>query len=146
MAQMRTTLEPPADAGACRFCHRLRVRFAETDAMGVVHHAAYLPYLEAARVEYLRSVGHPFDRMRAEGWELPVVEVVARYHRPLRFDEEVDVHLVVAATRGATLEIGYVLMVGDELRATAATAHGVIGPLGRPVRCPEWLVSLAGPS
>lgn len=141
---MRTTFEPPIDASAYRFCHRVRVRFAETDAMGVVHHAAYLPYLEAARVEYLRAVGRPFDRMRAERFELPVVEVAARYLRPLHFDDEVDVHLVVASARGATFEIGYLLTVGGEPRATAVTVHGVIGPRGLPVRCPAWLCELAG--
>lgn len=140
---MRTTYDPPTDAGAYRFCHRLRVRFAETDAMGVVHHAAYLPYLEEARVEYLRSVGHPFDRLRADGFELPVAGVSARYLRPLLFDEVVDVHLVVGSVKGAAFEIGYLLTVDGEPRATAATRHGVVGPDGRPVRCPEWLVELA---
>ncbi|MGH8979487.1 MAG: acyl-CoA thioesterase [Acidimicrobiales bacterium] len=140
---MRTTFDPPTDAGAYRFCHRLRVRFAETDAMGVVHHAAYLPYLEEARVEYLRSVGHPFDRIRADGYELPVAGVAARYLRPLAFDEVVDVHLAVATTIGASFEFGYLLTVDDEPRATAVTRHGVVGPRGRPVRCPSWLVALS---
>ncbi len=52
---MRASLDPPTDPSAYPFTHRLRVRFAETDAQGVVHHAAYLVYLEAARVEYLRD-------------------------------------------------------------------------------------------
>ncbi len=144
---MRATFDPPTDAEAYRFCHRLRVRFAETDAMGVVHHAAYLPYLEEARVEYLRSVGHPFDLLRAEGWELPVAGVATRYLRPLFFDDVVDVHLVVARAAGAAFEIGYLLTVGAEPRATAVTRHGVVGPRGHPVRCPDWLVALAsGPS
>jgi acyl-CoA thioester hydrolase len=56
---MRLTFDPPRDAARYEFGHRLRVRFAETDAMSVVHHAAYLPYLEVARVEYLRDRGHP---------------------------------------------------------------------------------------
>ena len=140
---MRATFDPPTDAGAYRFCHRVRVRFAETDAMGVVHHAAYLPYLEEARVEYLRAVGHPFDRLRADGYELPVVEVAARYLRPIHFDDVIDVHLVVAGTRGATFEIGYLLSVDAQPRATAVTVHGVTAPDGRPARCPEWLKDLA---
>jgi acyl-CoA thioester hydrolase len=143
MTPVRATFDPPTDAGAYRFCHRVRVRFAETDAMGVVHHAAYLPYLEEARVAYLRSVGHPFNRLRADGYELPVVEVAARYLRPLRFDDVVDVHLVVAACRGATFEIGYLLTVDAEPRATAVTVHGVTDAGGRPLRCPAWLAELA---
>lgn len=141
---MRAVCDPPTEAGAYGFCHRVRVRFAETDAMGVVHHAAYLPYLEEARVEYLRAEGHPFDQMREEGFELPVVEIAVRYLRPLRFDEEVDVHLTVAQARGATFELGYLVSVGGEARATAVSIHGVVGPGGRPVRCPKWLADLAG--
>lgn len=140
---MRTTFDPPTDAGAYRFCHRVRARFAETDAMGVVHHAAYLLYLEEARVEYLRSVGHPFDRIRADGYELPVAGVAVHYRRPLRFDEVIDVWLLVGRATGAAFEIGYLLAVGGEVRATAVTRHGVVGPDGRPVRCPDWLVELA---
>lgn len=143
---MRAAYEPPTDAGAYRFCHRTRVRFAETDAMGVVHHAAYLLYLEGARVEFLRSVGHPFDVLREEGFELPVAEVAVRYLRPLVFDEEVDVHLTVARAKGATFELGYLVAVAGQPRATAVTLHAVVGPGGRPVRCPEWLALLAGPT
>ena len=143
---MRASYEPPVDAQAYGFCHHVRVRFAETDAMGVVHHAAYLPYLEEARVEFLRSVGHPYAAVRASGFELPVAQVAVRYLRPLAFDDAVDVHLRVALVKGATFEIGYLLAVGGEPRATASTVHAVIGPAGRPVRCPDWLVALAAPA
>jgi acyl-CoA thioester hydrolase len=145
MAPVRAAYEPPTDASAYRFCHRVRVRFAETDAMGVVHHAAYLVYLEEARVEFLRSVGHPFARIREDRFELPVVEVAIRYRRPLLFDEEAQVHLNVASAEGAAFELGYLVAVDSEPRATAVTVHAVVGPGGRPVRCPEWLVGLASP-
>jgi acyl-CoA thioester hydrolase len=141
---MRAAYEPSTDAGDYRFCHRLRVRFAETDAMAVVHHAAYLAYLEEARVEYLRAVGHPFTGIRDEGYELPVIEVVARYLRPVVFDELVDVHLVVAFARAATFEMGYLLAVDGQPRVTAVTLHAVTTADGRPRRCPAWLVALAG--
>jgi acyl-CoA thioester hydrolase len=140
---MRATFQPSTDVGAYRFCHRVRARFADTDAMGVVNHAAYLPYLEEARVEYLRSVGHPFNVMRAEGFELPVVELAARYLRPVVFDELVDVHLVVASARAAVFEIGYLLTVDGEPRVTAVTVHAVTTANGHPRRCPAWLVALA---
>ena len=60
----RQSLEPTATRRDYSFTHRLRTRFAETDAMGIIHHAAYLPYLEEARVEYLRAIGHPYDAVR----------------------------------------------------------------------------------
>jgi acyl-CoA thioester hydrolase len=76
---LRQSLQPSRDLADYPFAHRLRTRFAETDAMGVVHHAAYLPYLEEARVEFLRSIGHPYDQVRADaadgGREFPVLEV-----------------------------------------------------------------------
>ncbi len=139
---MRATFRPPTDVAAYRFCHRVRARFADTDAMGVVNHAAYLPYLEEARVEYLRSVGHPYAELRAGGLELPVVELTARYLRSVLFDELVDIHLVLASARGASFEIGYLLTVDGEPAMTAVTLHAVTGA-GRPRRCPPWLVDLA---
>ena len=61
----RQSLQPSRDPADYDFAHRLRTRFAETDAMGIIHHAAYLAYLEEARVEYLRAIGHPYDSVRA---------------------------------------------------------------------------------
>src|SRR2546423_939406 len=102
---VRVRVDPSRQPNAYAFCHRVRVRFAEPDAMGVVHHAAYLPYLEVARVEYLRSIGHPYSTVRAEGLDFAVLEVAVRYLSPLRFDDEVDIHLSVAATTRATFQI-----------------------------------------
>lgn len=141
---MRSTFDPPVDPDAYRFCHRVRVRFAETDAMGIVHHASYLPYLESARVEYLRAHGHPYGALRRSGIELPVVEVRAAYLRPLYFDELVDVHVDVTAVGAATVELGYLLAIDGSPRATGVTVHGVVSTTsGRPVRAPEWLRALA---
>ncbi|MGH9089468.1 MAG: acyl-CoA thioesterase [Acidimicrobiales bacterium] len=141
---MRSTFDPPVDPESYRFCHQVRVRFAETDAMGIVHHAAYLPYLESARVEYLRAEGHPYAELRRSGAELPIVEVHARYLRPMHFDDLVDVHVVVAAVGGASCELGYLLAVDGSPRATAVTRHGVVSTeSGRPVRSPAWLRALA---
>jgi len=142
---MRRSVEPPRQVGAYDFHHRLRVRFAETDAMGVVHHAAYLPYLEEARVEYLRSSGHPYHEVRAQGVEFAVLEAAVQYLAPLRFDDEVDVHLVLAATTRATFQIAYLLTVGERAAATAVTVHGCITPDGRPTRLPVWLRATLAP-
>jgi acyl-CoA thioester hydrolase len=90
-------LQPSRDPADYVFMHPLRTRFAETDAMGVIHHAAYLPYLEEARVEYLRAIERPYRSVRAgeldgetgdAGREFPVLEVAVRYRKPLHFDDE----------------------------------------------------------
>src|SRR5208283_1182732 len=100
----RQSLQPSRDPADYAFVHRLRTRFAETDAMGIIHHAAYLPYLEEARVEYLRAIGHPYDEVRAAGEDeaqpgggrdFAVLEASVQYRKPLRFDDEVEVSLVV---------------------------------------------------
>jgi acyl-CoA thioester hydrolase len=139
---MRMRFDEPADPGAYPFTHRLRVRFCETDAMGVVHHASYLAYLEETRVEYLRALGRPYDRLRAEGVEFPVVEVALKYRKPLRFDDAIDVAVMVASAGGATFQMGYVVSCDGMISATGVTVHGVVDGHGRPTRVPTWLREL----
>jgi acyl-CoA thioester hydrolase len=136
---VRITLTPSTDPATYPFVHTVRTRFAETDAMGVIHHAAYLNYLEEARVAYLRDVGHPYDEVRLGGIDLVVLEVLVRYRRPLVFDEEVVISLAPGGRTGTSFQIAYLLQVGGATRATAVTAHGAVGRSGRPVRLPEWL-------
>lgn len=141
---MRARFDPPTEVAAYPFSHRVRVRFADTDAMGIVHHAAYLPYLEETRVEYLRFLGHPYQELQAQGIALSVVEAHLAYHRPVRFDELVDLHLLVTSAGAATLELAYLLRVDGATRVTATTVHGAVNENGRPTRLPHWLRHLAG--
>jgi acyl-CoA thioester hydrolase len=139
----RLALEPSRDPADYAFVHRLRTRFAETDAMGVIHHASYLAYLEETRVEYLRSIEHPYGAVRSgkgdDSRDFPVLEVSVRYRKPLRFDEEVDVSLVIGAVTGTTFQIAYLVTVGGEVRATGVTVHGCVDRRGRPARLPAWV-------
>jgi acyl-CoA thioester hydrolase len=139
----RLALEPSRDPADYAFVHRLRTRFAETDAMGVIHHASYLAYLEETRVEYLRSIEHPYGAVRSgkgdDSRDFPVLEVSVRYRKPLRFDEEVDVALVIGAVTGTTFQIAYLVTVAGEVRATAVTVHGCVDRRGRPARLPAWV-------
>ena len=136
---VRTTAVPPTDPSAYSFAHPIRTRFAETDAMGVIHHGAYPAYLEEARIAYLRAMDHPYAEIRGEGLELAVVELHLRYRRPLRFDDVVDVHVGVAGASRSTLQLVYLLAVDDEPRATAISVHGAVDGDGRPRRLPSWL-------
>lgn len=139
---MRLELEPSLSPADYAYQHQLRVRFAETDAMGIVHHGRYLPYLEEARVEYLRALGHPYTELRAQGVDYAVLEAFVQYRRPLRFDEVVTVSLRAGAATRATFQMAYLLTVDGEVRATAVTVHGCVNAAGRPVRMPEWLLAL----
>jgi acyl-CoA thioester hydrolase len=139
---MRTSVTPSTDPTDYAYTHRLRVRFAETDAMGIVHHSRYLPYLEEARVEYLRSIGHPYHEIHEAGTDLAVLEAFVQYRLPLRFDDLVDVHLRMAQTTRTTFQMAYLLCVDDAAHATAVTVHGAVIN-NRPTRLPSWLGELA---
>lgn len=140
---VRLSLQPSLAPGDYGYTYQMRVRFAETDAMGIVHHSRYLPWLEAARVEYLRDLGHPYAELRAEGIDFTVLEAFVQYRQPVRFDELVDVHLRLGSVTRATFQIGYLLTVAGETRATGVTVHGAVSAEGRPLRMPAWLLSLA---
>lgn len=139
---VRISADPSTDPSDYEFSHRLRVRFAETDAMGIVHHSRYLPMMEEARVAYLRHIGHPYAAIRAEGIDMNVLEAWCRYRRPLVFDDVVDVHVTLASVERASFQMGYLLTVEGEERATGVTAHGAVTPDGRPTRLPGWLREL----
>ena len=142
---MRLSLTPSIDPTDYSFAHSIRTRFAETDAMGIVHHGAYLPYLEEARVALLRHVGHPYDLVRDEGIDFSVLEVYVSYRRPLRFDEVVDVHVALGGLTRTTFQLGYLVAVAGEARATAATVHAAVDAEGRAHRMPRWLGALIEP-
>ena len=140
---MRLTVEPSLDPSTYVFVHRLRVRFAETDAMGIVHHSRYAVYLEEARVAYLRAIGRPYTAWREAGIDATVLECWVQYRQPLRFDEEVDVHVALVTATRTTFEMAYLLTVGGEVRARGVTVHGCVTSAGRPTRLPAWLPALA---
>jgi acyl-CoA thioester hydrolase len=146
----RQSLQPSRDPADYDFAHRLRTRFAETDAIGIIHHAAYLPYLEEARVAYLRAIGHPYDTVRAGsdgdggGRDFAVLEASVQYRKPLHFDDEVDVSLRIGAVTGTTFQIAYLVSSGGEARATAVTVHGCVDGRGRPTRLPAWVAAEFG--
>jgi acyl-CoA thioester hydrolase len=139
---VRITADPSTDSAHYEFRHAVRVRFAETDAMGIVHHSRYLPIMEEARVAYLRDIGHPYQSVREDGLDFTVLEVFVQYRQPIRFDEVIDVHLSVAQIDRASFQMAYLLTVGAHVRATGVTAHGCITVDGRPTRLPAWLREL----
>jgi acyl-CoA thioester hydrolase len=145
---VRLSIDPSTSPAEYEFVHRIRVRFVETDAMGIVHHSNYLAYFEEARVAFLRHLGHPFTEWRDAGLESPVLESFVKYRQPLEFDEEIEVHLSLADVTRATFQMAYLVTVDDpdgrpRPRATGVTVHGCVTAAGRPTRLPAWLVALA---
>ena len=74
---------------------KLRVRYAETDQMGVVYHSNYFPYFETARAEAIRELGFTYSDMEKTGVIMPVVEVQCRYHRPAKYDDLLTVKTIL---------------------------------------------------
>jgi acyl-CoA thioester hydrolase len=99
--------EPTLDAAVAVTTVRLRVRFCDTDLMGIVHHANYLEYFEAGRVEWLRRRGVTYASWAARGMHLPVVEANVRYRAPARFDDVVEVETRLTQLRSLSLRFVY---------------------------------------
>ena len=106
--------------------HRIRVRYAETDQMGVVYHANYLVWFEVGRVELIRQLGLDYRTMeQEEGVGIAVVEANVRYRAPARYDEELLIRTHIAAVRGSVIRFGYKLYraADDQLLAEGTTTH-----------------------
>ena len=128
------------DAVVLPFSLTLRVRFAETDAMGVVHHAAYLPYLEAARVEYLRAIGHPYDAVRElDRVDFVVTGVRLDYLAPALFDEQLAIGVGLKSFSKVRFTMRYRIDRAETPIARGETLHAVLDrTTGRPSRVPCW--------
>jgi acyl-CoA thioester hydrolase len=97
--------------------HRLRVRYGETDQMGVVHHANYLLYMEEARTMYMATLGCPYSQVEASGIGLPVRDVDIRYRASATYEDELSVEVWISRLRSASVEFSY------ELRRTTDGLH-----------------------
>lgn len=122
----------------------LRVRFSETDAMGVANNSAYLAWFEVGRIEYLRELGHSYADVHSGGMDMVVIEARIAYRRPLRFDDAFTVVCRCTDVRGATFTFAYELRTTDGITTTGQTRHACVDRATmRPVRVPAWLVAVA---
>jgi len=118
-----------------------RVRYAETDAMGVAHHSAYVPWLEMGRVEWLRAAGLAYRDLETEGYDLPVVELRVRYVAPARFDDALVVRAALEDMRSRSVRFVYEIVTAEprpRQLANAMTRHLCIRN-GAVSRIPEVL-------
>jgi len=103
------------------------VRFCETDLMGIVHHANYLQYFEAARVDWLHKRGISYDLWQKRGIHLPVVEARVRYKKAARFDEHISVACTCAEVTRVTVRFTYRVLRGDEVLTEGDTLLACVG-------------------
>ena len=119
----------------------VRVRYAETDQMGIAWHGEYLAWFEVGRTDLLRGCGCTYRELEAQGLRLPVIEVQARYLRPALYDDVLQIHTRLIGVGGARVSFDYeVRREGTEgPLATGSTSHAAIDLRGRPRRIPEDL-------
>jgi acyl-CoA thioester hydrolase len=124
-----------------RFTHDVRVRFAETDAQGVAHHASFVVWLEEARVAYLAAFAGGYRAIRERGIEALTTGLHLEYERAAAFDDVLRIGVRCAEIRGARFRYEYVVERDGEQVATGWTTHATVDAATlRPTRVPGWFV------
>ena len=130
----------PSSTDARTHCTRVRVRYAETDRMGVVYYANYLVWFEVGRTEWLRHTGWSYSAMERDGGiQLPVIEAHCAYRQPARYDDEIDITARAALLTPVRVRFDYTLTRAADaaLLAEGHTVHAAVDTTGRPCRLPE---------
>ena len=116
----------------------IRVRYKDTDRMGVVYYGNYLTFFEVGRAELMRELGFPYSRMEALGYSLVVVEAAARYHGNVGYDSLVTVQTAITQLKRVTIRFEYKVVSQDEtILVTGHTLHACIRPDQKPIRIPD---------
>ncbi|MGC4083847.1 MAG: thioesterase family protein [Vicinamibacterales bacterium] len=123
---------------------RIRVRYAETDKMGVVYYANYLVWFEVGRTEWLRQAGWSYREMETEGFALPVIEAHCAYRQSARYDDELDVRARGTLLSPVRVRFDYqvVRATDDAVLADGHTVHACLDPGGRPRKLPDRVVAI----
>ena len=121
------------------------VRYAETDMMGIVYHANYLPWLEIGRTQLLRDNGLPYKDIEAQGLFLPVLEVSVKYRRPARYDDTVTIVTRMREKPFVKIHLEYEVKRDEDLLATATSVHAFMNSEGQAVRVPTFFNDAMAP-
>jgi acyl-CoA thioester hydrolase len=123
---------------------QIRVRYGETDQMGVVHHGNYALYLEMGRIEWLRKLGVSYKKMEDSGIMLPVISMSLNFKKPACYDDVINVKTQLKNMPSAKIEFEY--EITDEERKIIATANVILAfvdmKTNRPVRAPQYILDL----
>ena len=117
------------------------VRYAETDMMGIVYHANYLPWFEVARTALLREQGFPYRQLETDGYRIPVLEVAAKFVRPALYDDTLTIVATMKEKPLLRIRLEYEVFRGEELLATGHSSHAFCDLHGRPTRPPPAFVA-----
>jgi acyl-CoA thioester hydrolase len=116
------------------------VRYAETDMMGIVYHANYLPWFEVSRTTLFKELGIPYRQLEAEGYHLPVLEISAKYLRPAVYDDTLEIVATLAEKPTVRVRLTYEVRRDGEVLATGSSVHAFVDRRGHPARPPAWVV------
>jgi acyl-CoA thioester hydrolase len=116
----------------------VRVRYAETDQMGVVYYANYLVWFEIARTDWLRTSGWTYRSIEADGYSLPVIEAHCEYRASAKYDDEIEITTTARLLSPVRLAFDYTVSRHDDGMAVASgyTVHASLDRSGRPARLP----------
>lgn len=125
---------------------KVRVRYAETDQMGIVYHGNYVQYFEMGRVEWLRNMGVSYKWMEENGVMLPVVSLTMNYKRPARYDDELTVRTIFKSQESVKIEFDYeIYNQSNELLTTGSSILVFVDvKTGRPTLPPDYIKGLLG--
>ena len=115
----------------------IRVRYQETDKMGIAYHGNYFTWMEVARVHLLDSIGCPYKELEASGFLLPVIHCECNFKSPARFDDLVEIVVKLPIFEQVRVNLEYSLSKGNTLLATAKTTHAFDDNAGKVIRPPE---------
>jgi acyl-CoA thioester hydrolase len=119
----------------------VRVRFAETDAQGIAHHAVYLVWFEVARIDYLARFDGGYRTLQEQGIEALTLDAQVTFRAPARFDDTLTIYARCGGLRGARFRFDYRVERGTDLIADGSTGHACADARTlRPTRVPQWLV------
>ena len=131
---------------AVRFSEsRVRVRYKETDQMGIAHHSNYIVWFEIGRTDLCRAAGFPYNEIERRGYILVVTEIACRYRIPYRYDDEVVIRTSIAESMSRMMKFGYELWdgAGERLHATGSSSHvWVSRETRRPVLADEEVMGI----
>jgi acyl-CoA thioester hydrolase len=124
---------------AARSISRIRVRYAETDKMGIVYYANYFVWFEIGRTDLLRESGWTYRDMETDGFSLPVIEAACKYRQPARYDDELDVRTAGALLSPVRVRFDYEVVRSSDaaILAEGHTVHASLDRSGRPRRFPD---------
>ena len=128
------------------FSKKIKVRYCETDQMGLVHHGSYINYFEEARISWISNLGLSYSEMEKSGIILPVSKLNVSYLRPAYFDDDLVVNVELAELPTSRLIFNYTIKNKDEVVVTGTTVLAFLSKeTKKPVRCPDYMLEKVTP-